>query len=256
MGVFLPRTPAGQPLGCLPHASGGVSFNSGAASPGYWSSPRQWGCFQWYPTPSSPSAVFPTPVGVFLPESPPDEEELGLPHASGGVSTRKSPLRHIALSSPRQWGCFLKISWRRTGWRVFPTPVGVFLVGTSGLLDIVCLPHASGGVSNRPRPRPETDESSPRQWGCFLDSHAIHLRGNVFPTPVGVFPWGFFALSFSMCLPHASGGVSLCNTLERIERESSPRQWGCFSKKEGRSDRDRVFPTPVGVFLLRCCISR
>ncbi len=31
--------------------------------------------------------------------------------------------------------------------------------------------------------------------------------------------------------------------------KSSPRPWGCFSTKAGRSRLMGVFPTPVGVFL-------
>ena len=51
--------------------------------------------------------------------------------------------------------------------------------------------------------------SSPREWGCFcLFTLAIH-EASVFPTRVGVFPYG------------AGSG--------RLSYESSPREWGCFS---------------------------
>ncbi len=51
------------------------------------------------------------------------------------------------------------------------------------------------------------------------------------------------------CLPHASGGVSLLQVASDGRSESSPRQWGCFYSRAMGMAGQRVFPTPVGVFL-------
>ena len=174
------------------------------------SSPREWGCFLFATPPANPEPVFPTRVGVFLGqrrtrftlrESSPREwgcfsgvnsggmPLLSLPHASGGVSVigedmdsgdkvfptrvgvfpspRRRSRRRIK-SSPREWGCFLRDLGR--------------------CLDVVGLPHASGGVSVCSRWPSTRPASSPREWGCF---HMALGLGD-----------------YHMSLPHASGGVS------------------------------------------------
>ena len=91
--------------------------------------------------------------------------------------------------------------------------------------------------------------SSPRPWGCFCAGPVVALGFNVFPTPVGVFPFrpGFCRGHFG--LPHARGGVSSHLDLLSSCSPSSPRPWGCFLGQRGFADRATVFPTPVGVFL-------
>ena len=51
--------------------------------------------------------VFPTCVGVFLPQSAIACPFCGLPHVRGGVSVGARSLHVINQSSPRAWGCFL-----------------------------------------------------------------------------------------------------------------------------------------------------
>ena len=90
------------------------------------------------------------------------------------------------------------------------------------------LPHTRGGVSN-PAPSPQLcAESSPHPWGCF---HAVSPRlpaVRVFPTPVGVFPYGKSRYFQTSRLPHTRGGVSEYGTRRIPPRASSPHPWGCF----------------------------
>ena len=132
-------------------------------------------------------------------------------------------------SSPRPWGCFQKN--RRGGWQA------------DGL------PHARGGVSNQQRPNWPGYGSSPRPWGCFRGFHLQSLFRSVFPTPVGVFPYGLRTEPFTGGLPHARGGVSIVKAINEKRLLSSPRPWGCFSRSPPAWGGRGVFPTPVGVFL-------
>ena len=148
MGVFLSlRSRSRTPLR-LPHARGGVS---GWHRARFWkrsSSPRPWGCFFKQVIAVLFTEVFPTPVGVFPVFRPLSPLSFGLPHARGGVSYRALSLAHPDKSSPRPWGCF-QIQLSRIFTRlVFPTPVGVFLIGIDRGMGIESLPHARGGVSD------------------------------------------------------------------------------------------------------------
>ncbi len=113
------------------------------------------------------------------------------------------------------------------------------------------LPHARGGVSDLHGSIIADHKSSPRPWGCFLLPVACSYMIQVFPTPVGVFLSMPEITKFRVRLPHARGGVSGAQTARRAGRTSSPRPWGCFLEKDGGKTEIAVFPTPVGVFLLR-----
>ena len=69
VGVFPQNSAMPKPLGCLPHARGGVSDSSLYVLITHSSSPRTWGCFCLPSTNLSLFAVFPTHVGVFLSSS-------------------------------------------------------------------------------------------------------------------------------------------------------------------------------------------
>ena len=111
--------------------------------------------------------------------------------------------------------------------------------------------------------------SSPRPWGCFCEPRRRPEVSEVFPTPVGVFPYVSAALRLSCCLPHARGGVSVCQACDEfallssprpwggvslvlrrqlLRYTSSPRPWGCFRFTCSSLRIESVFPTPVGVF--------
>ncbi len=132
VGVFPTRRFVGHEKLCLPHARGGVSCAQGRGQGRIGSSPRPWGCFHLPPLCSRATSVFPTPVGVFP-----------LIFKSASWSNR---------SSPRPWGCFYLLRGKSCWMAVFPTPVGVFLGGFYVKLERPRLPHARGGVSNKPTP--------------------------------------------------------------------------------------------------------
>ena len=68
---------------------------------------------------------------------------------------------------------------------------------------------------------------------------------------MGVFPYDLTRHATGCGLPHARGGVSKAAQGERIDGQSSPRPWGCFSHSIAGRCFGIVFPTPVGVFLQR-----
>ena len=214
--------------------------------------------------------VFPTHVGVFLPQNVGRAILRGLPHARGGVSGAKHISACAMWSSPRTWGCFCVMpskDFKRSG-----------------------LPHARGGVSLVRSASSAAARSSPRTWGCFCRSASGDKFGSVFPTHVGVFPtrdtsrlflrgssprtWGcfFFHIRDVLAqyvfpthvgvflrhkatreqpsrLPHARGGVSYRCSACWEKLRSSPRTWGCFPLSRGFFIKVIVFPTHVGVFL-------
>jgi hypothetical protein len=152
---------------------------------------------------------------------------------------------------------------------VFPTPVGVFLAhdhasgrsrgrwGCFGTIEVVCLPHARGGVSagfaafaNSSSPRPYSAATVrptcrlPHARGvCYLlacgrspTSHCKLCRYNLARSSPR--PW-----RAAMALPHARGGVSVDRSNRNTTVFPTPRR--CF---QASFDGQSVFPTPVGVF--------
>ena len=195
------------------------------------SSPRTWGCFLLRLLILNLSPVFPTHVGVFLQDSCSYPLFFCLPHARGGVSSKKKGSAIKFWSSPRTWGCFCGgcRCWRRCF--VFPTHVGVFPAARSVVQDAAGLPHARGGVSAAIAPAAIKKESSPRTWGCFFYEVCRSDGAAVFPTHVGVFPCADAALREKESLPHARGGVSPGRLRSRVGVLSSPRTWGCFLQR-------------------------
>jgi len=162
----------------------------------------------------------------------------------------------IAVFSPRPWGCFYGLLAIGVFIAVFPTPVGVFLDYRQQKQTILGFPHARGGVSLAAFTRFGLHLFSPRPWGCFQWYPFFGLQLRVFPTPVGVFLKKRTAKKPARCFPHARGGVSQPGSFRNLLKQFSPRPWGCFSASTGASQCGRVFPTPVGVFLLvDVCVS-
>ncbi len=153
---------------------------------------------------------------------------ISLPHARGGVSLEKWHNERNPESSPRPWGCFQIVDLNREWSAVFPTPVGVFPTGEGLVKETCCLPHARGGVSYLYESFNRRTRSSPRPWGCFSDTPPEPEPVPVFPTPVGVFLSSYKGNDTIDGLPHARGGVSVCNRAKIIGVRSSPRPWGCF----------------------------
>ena len=152
------------------------------------------------------------------------------------------------MSSPRPWGCFSYMSFMKDYADVFPTPVGVFLSITQHDPSAASLPHARGGVSGSIYTDVSSFSSSPRPWGCFSCVHGHRDGGELFPTPVGVFPALPRFVTDSPPLPHARGGVSAYFELWGLDASSSPRPWGCFQNESQQNQLAGLFPTPVGVF--------
>ena len=73
----------------------------------------------------------------------------------------------------------------------------------------------------------------------------------VFPTCVGVFLRRHLRRYKDHRLPHVRGGVSVKYFFELFSTLSSPRAWGCFRSSVPTRYISGVFPTCVGVFLLR-----
>ena len=248
VGVFLPASARSHCCWGLPHASGGVSRRWPRVLCGPWSSPREWGCFCVAAAIAAIRAVFPTRVGVFLSGASSRPTALGLPHASGGVSSKPSASTTPVRSSPREWGCFQNVSCFAETSHVFPTRVGVFLMAYSRHCICISLPHASGGVSCPIGHGSRAILSSPREWGCFQARLLLRRSIAVFPTRVGVFLPALNAESMPSSLPHASGGVSEVFCVMFLDTRSSPREWGCFSAILTGNLVAIVFPTRVGVF--------
>ena len=208
MGVFLANRV--RPVQChgLPHARGGVSQRAISGRHPLGSSPRPWGCFRQAGAAVAEVGVFPTPVGVFLFRELHTLAYRRLPHARGGVS-ETAPVTHGHK-------------------QVFPTPVGVFPGITYSFCEHRSLPHARGGVSNEAFDLFVYIESSPRPWGCFCFPCSPLRPSQVFPTPVGVFLWGYSNINPPHRLPHARGGVSAVTLTSWAGDASSPRPWGCF----------------------------
>ena len=154
-------------------------------------------------------------------------------------------------SSPRSWGCFCLHAVFDLVEGVFPTLVGVF---PTHFLPGACstgLPHARGGVSTwRDADRLQV-WSSPRSWGCFLRRAKKVLESCVFPTLVGVFLFRKVRKKELTGLPHARGGVSQTLQVVLEGQKSSPRSWGCFYVSSTDITLTPVFPTLVGVFLVK-----
>ena len=248
VGVFLRPRHREQAAARLPHARGGVSPETPSRRYLPASSPRTWGCFWCTRCARGTRSVFPTHVGVFLPDSIAGLRALSLPHARGGVSQRRFYKFGAATSSPRTWGCFHQAARRADEYGVFPTHVGVFPGGVVIAIVEGRLPHARGGVSRAKSRQSERMLSSPRTWGCFLMQGFPSSRTRVFPTHVGVFLFSRLCSAQSTGLPHARGGVSARAMARHGCGGSSPRTWGCFRHQIHLPRRAQVFPTHVGVF--------
>ena len=109
VGVFLLFVGIRSLMCCLPHVRGGVSVHPG--------------------TEAGAPTVFPTCVGVFPMTRSKNVDEARLPHVRGGVSNLPDLIVRSKPSSPRAWGCFHTARPRLSHPLVFPTCVGVFLVG-------------------------------------------------------------------------------------------------------------------------------
>ena len=212
----------------LPHARGGVSRGSLAPLPLNESSPCSWGCFLIVVAIATDVYVFPMLVGVFPTVMKTTSPKRCLPHARGGVSIDREENAVVMASSPCSWGCFFSRKARAIVREVFPMLVGVFPLCVLCCADLICLPHARGGVSEITIAPAYLLGSSPCSWGCFQAIIDWYTSTFVFPMLVGVFLASSFFIEPGLSLPHARGGVSTSWDLAVATEESSPCSWGCF----------------------------
>ena len=207
-GVF----PVSEPLLCvrksLPRASGGVSRYASGRTAEVLSSPRKRGCFRASDARRRGHQVFPAQAGVFLETVKIRWDWLGLPRASGGVSSNGSIPADAGWSSPRKRGCFPLGKECADINLVFPAQAGVFPARRRNRLQSEGLPRASGGVSLNARFIEGTTTSSPRKRGCFCIAESKTFSAGVFPAQAGVFPPSPPVVTALPGLPRASGGIS------------------------------------------------
>ncbi len=151
------------------------------------SSPHTWGCFLITEENIKSGLVFPTHVGVFLKWFHASTIFVSLPHTRGGVSMGCSVRAANEASSPHTWGCFRLFFISFILRYVFPTRVGVFLIGVPFVGPEIGLPHTRGGVSLQLAVELTDAGSSPHVWGCFFITCERIWLYPVFPTCVEVF---------------------------------------------------------------------
>ena len=170
----------------------------------------------------------------------------------------------MLVSSPHTWGCFRLFFISFILRYVFPTRVGVFLIGVPFVGPEIGLPHTRGGVSVISALFQRRPPSSPHAWGCFYRAESQPDGIIVFPTRVGVFLVHGEDSTVAPCLPHTRGGVSTSRrprqgdhvssptrvqlAVELTDAGSSPHVWGCFFITCERIWLYPVFPTCVEVF--------
>ena len=191
----------------LPHTRGGVPLCKTRLTIRNLSSPHTWGC----PLErlKSPPALrlFPTHVGVSLPEKIRGQTMKALPHTRGGVPIQNGKLLCMGFSSPHTWGCpSLHLPWFLTP-QLFPTHVGVSPSSVQiGIPRGLFPTHVGVSLQNHGQTRFPVG-SSPHTWGCpFKQMSGTRIYG-LFPTHVGVSLSSSIGKSLSSPLPHTRGGV-------------------------------------------------
>ncbi len=192
------------------------------------SSPHTWGCFLIQIHHRHRDSVFPTHVGVFPALSLLRLASRCLPHTRGGVSMGCSVRAANEASSPHTWGCFRLFFISFILRYVFPTRVGVFLIGVPFVGPEIGLPHTRGGVSVISALFQRRPPSSPHAWGCFYRAESQPDGIIVFPTRVGVFLVHGEDSTVAPCLPHTRGGVSTSRRPRQGDHVSSPTRVGVF----------------------------
>ena len=212
----------------MPHAGGGLPKTAWRDCPGDPFAPRRWGSTVVDHQGVGRLVGCPTPVGVYRIPSSSCTTMPRLPHAGGGLPTKRPTASGTNTVAPRRWGSteIGRIHQRRL--RGCPTPVGVYWMGQphhrprggcptpvgvyrlpgKAAGETWRLPHAGGGLPLGPglslfRPgvaprrwglprkrRPGQDRMmvAPRRWGSTDMPLAARALEEGCPTPVGVYP--------------------------------------------------------------------
>ena len=109
---------------------------------------RKWGCCLTPDGLGLSVMVFPTQVGVLLIHWRISSLLDCFPYASGGVALTNLWDELVCVFSLRKWGCCFFCPFPCLSWTVFPTQVGVLLLGFSFSCGLYCFPYASGGVAS------------------------------------------------------------------------------------------------------------
>ena len=149
-------------------------------------SPHAWGWTDEEEVITELKRVFPTRVGVDLPDHVHHFKPLGFPHTRGGGPATQGYITGLPVFSPHAWG------WTETGAGagaeagVFPTRVGVDLLGGFILAGGSRFPHTRGGGPKQVRESENRGAFSPHAWGWTGQTCISRCLITVFPTRVGV----------------------------------------------------------------------
>ncbi len=119
------------------------------------------------------------------------------------------------------------------------------------IVDVASLPHTRGGVPLRVGIQTAPEDSSPHTWGCPLYIDFLVLANCLFPTHVGVSLRLYCLCTPLVALPHTRGGVPQDLYAQAVDQHSSPHTWGCPYGLQAVPLIGQLFPTHVGVSLLR-----
>ena len=93
---------------------------------------------------------------------------------------------------------------------------------------------------------------SPHAWGWSVHNQILRVRGQVFPTCVGMVRPLLCRLSGSCCFPHMRGDGPESGTLTIRAGAFSPHAWGWSEIRDELAGKNDVFPTCVGMVRLSC----
>ena len=170
----------------------------------------------------------------------PRRKPCRFPHTRGDVPVNVGNLTVGGQFSPHAWGCSVGTGRRKAGLDVFPTRVGMFLAAPAETPELMGFPHTRGDVPSSGIWSAIWGTFSPHAWGCSVVRHRDRVRGEVFPTRVGMFRF------------HANARLAL--------QGFSPHAWGYSQIMMVFACARSVFPTRVGMFRNRrislgCCTS-
>ena len=154
--------------------------------------------------------------------------------------------------SPHAWGWTVDRGALMEKLRVFPTRVGVDLVGDLVECRIARFPHTRGGGPYEPKNDDSVFRFSPHAWGWTSRSIQKLKQKVVFPTRVGVDLYDPAIFDARSGFPHTRGGGPKPQTSITQGRRFSPHAWGWTAQGEAGNRRRSVFPTRVGVDLPHC----
>ncbi len=234
----------------FPHPRGDVPQTKWKQKPFEEFSPPPWGCSASLCAVSGLRPVFPTPVGMFRLELFNISGCGCFPHPRGDVPAFLLPTWVFIKFSPPPWGCSVEFEKIATIEAVFPTPVGMFRIGTKKWSLQKRFPHPRGDVPPMVMLSCRCARFSPPPWGCSVTDGANTYARTVFPTPVGMFRRHKGPSFMPVCFPHPRGDVPLVIACGLSSSEFSPPPWGCSVRLRTGAKLIPVFPTPVGMFRL------